>query len=196
MMHCPPVWLVLLRAWQGSDLCNLSHFVAVSSFKKATGEFWGINSVWHIYSSFWVHLSAACCSLLVHFFCTLSQVAIDLYIACLSLGGLLCERKHCCHPVFIICLPSKSRNCQKPSEVDGSSHWIIPLQSHLSAIFTVCQLSITRVWPCNILGASFLCLYRGLINCLFVAEVKLLTCSEDLSRLLHWCGGGPWVPRR
>lgn len=162
MMHCPPVWLLLLRAWQGSDLCNLSHFVGVSSFKKTKREFWGINSLWHIYCSLWVHLSATCCSLFVHFFCTLSQVAIDLYVGCLSFGGLLRERKHCCHPVFIICLSSESGKCQKPSEVDGSPHWIIPLQSHLSAIFAFCQLSMTQAWPCNILGASFFSFCMGL----------------------------------
>lgn len=153
MMHCPPVWLLLLRAWQRSDLCNLSYFVGVSPFKNTKGEFWGINSEWDFYCSFWVHLSATCCSLLLHFFCTLSQMAIDLCIGCLSFGGLVRERKHCCHPVFIIGLPPES--VKNPSEVDGSSHWIIPLQSHLSANFTFCQLSITQAWPCNILGASF-----------------------------------------
>lgn len=90
-------------------------------------------------------------------------MAIDLYVL---LVGYCVKENTAAILNSVICLPSESGTCQKPSEVDGSSRWIIPLQSHLSAIFTFCQL---KPGLATSLAPRFLFLYRSLINCLFAA---------------------------
>lgn len=154
MMHCPPVWLPLLCAWQGSDLCNLSHFVGVSSFKKPKRVFWEINSAWH-FSFFWAHFICYLLFIVAAFLLHPESSGYQPIYWLPSFWWVIVWKKTLL-PCCIYHLPSiRVRELSKtPSEVDGSAHWIIPLQSHLSAIFPVCQLSIIQAWPRNILGAS------------------------------------------